>query len=148
MLGYRTLADRLRPRLAALAPEVELRPFTRDVRNLLATVDFLLFPAVQPHFPRPVIEAAALGRPAIGSRIGGVDECIDDGVSGVLCPPRDPAALAAAIGRYLEDGPRRQAHGAAARDRARRLHSLSAQVAAVADAYRESLGRPSGSRAG
>jgi glycosyltransferase involved in cell wall biosynthesis len=148
MLGYRTLADRLRPRLAALAPEVELRPFTRDVRSLLATVDFLLFPAVQPHFPRPVIEAAALGRPAIGSRIGGVDECIDDGVSGVLCPPRDPAALAAAIGRYLEDGPRRQAHGAAARDRARRLHSLSAQVAAVADAYRESLGRPSGSRAG
>jgi len=139
LLGHRTLADRLRPRFAALAPEVELRPFTRDVRGLLGDVDFVLFPAVRPHFPRPVIEAAALGRPAIGSRIGGVDECIDDGVTGVLCPPGDPVALAAAIRRYLEDAPVRRAHGAAARDRARRIHSLSAQVAAVSAAYREAL---------
>lgn len=148
LLGYRTLADRLRPRLAALAPEVELRPFTRDVRGLLATVDFLLFPAVQPHFPRPVIEAAALGRPAIGSRIGGVDECIEDGMTGTLCPPGDAAALAAAIRGYLENAAARRAHGAAAWDRARRIHSLSAQVAAVADAYRAAIAPPTGARSG
>ena len=148
MLGYRTLADRLRPRLAALAPEVELRPFTRDVRGLLGEVDFLLFPAVRPHFPRPVIEAAALGRPAVGSRIGGVDECIEDGVTGVLCPADAPAALAAAIRGYLEDAPSRLAHGAAARDRARRIHSLSAQVAAIADAYRQAVAVRSESRTG
>jgi glycosyltransferase involved in cell wall biosynthesis len=147
-LGYRPLADRMRPRFAALAPEVEMRPFTRDVRGLLGEVDFLLFPAVRPHFPRPVIEAAALGRPAIGSRIGGVDECIADGATGVLCQPGDPAALAAAIRGYLEDAPTRHAHGAAARDRARRIHSLSAQVAAVADAYREAVAPRTEARAG
>jgi starch synthase len=95
-----------------------------------------------------VIEAAALGRPAVGSRIGGVDECIEDGVTGVLCPPDDPAALAAAIRGYLENAPSRHAHGAAARDRARRIHSLSAQVAAVADAYRQAVAVRSESRTG
>lgn len=54
-----------------------------------------------------VMEAMALGLPTIGTNAGGVGEIIEDGVDGVLVPPGDPAAIAAAISRLMEDPARR-----------------------------------------
>jgi len=144
-LGYRNLGERLLPRFRELAPQVHLLPFVFDVRALLESVDFVVFPATLPHFPRPVIEAAALGKPAVGTNVGGVDECIVHGDTGLLCAPGDAAALAGALEGMLTDEGLRRAAGEKARERAIRLHSLAAQCEAIQSTYRSVL---SGTTAG
>ncbi|MHB8400013.1 MAG: glycosyltransferase [Candidatus Limnocylindrales bacterium] len=47
----------------------------------------------------------ALSRPVVASNVGGIPEMVEDGVTGLLVPPRDAAALAAAIVRLLRDHP-------------------------------------------
>ena len=137
-VGYRNLRGRLLPRFAEL-DAVELLPFTRDIRAFLTTVDFVVFPATKPHFPRPVIEAASLGLPSIGSAVGGVDECIIAGETGLLFPPGDAKALADALEHMIRDPVMRQSMGERARERAIGIHSMSAQHWAVAEAYRDVL---------
>jgi glycosyltransferase involved in cell wall biosynthesis len=65
-------------------------------------------------------EAMALDRPVVASRIGGLVELIEDGVTGVLTPPSDVGALEAAIRRLLDDARLRQTLGRAAGERVRR----------------------------
>jgi glycosyltransferase involved in cell wall biosynthesis len=142
MPGYRNLRDRLLPRFLKLGPAVRPLPFTRDIRALLAEVDFVLFPALSAHFPRPVIEAAALGKPAVGTAVGGVDECIVPGESGILCDPGDAASLADALERLIRDPDLRRSLGAGAYERAVAVHSLSAQHRAVAALYQDVLTAP------
>jgi glycosyltransferase involved in cell wall biosynthesis len=55
-----------------------------------------------------VMDAQAMGIPVVATRTGGVPDIVEDGVSGLLVPPRDPAALAAAIIRMLGDAELRQ----------------------------------------
>jgi glycosyltransferase involved in cell wall biosynthesis len=111
----------------------------RDVPALLAASDLLVFPASVPHFARPVIEAAAMGKPAVASDLGGPDELIVHGETGLLCPPGDPRALAGAISGLLADPDRAQAMGEAAYQRARRLFDADTNAAATAAVYDELL---------
>lgn len=67
------------------------------------------------------LEAAAVGRAVVGTRVGGVPEAIADGETGLLVPPDDAAALAEAILTLLADPERTTAMGTSARDRARQL---------------------------
>jgi glycosyltransferase involved in cell wall biosynthesis len=136
ILGVPTTHDRYASAYAALAPEVSLQPFRDDIAGLFETVDFIVFPATRPHFPRPVIEAAALGRPAVGTDVGGVNECVIHGETGLLCPPDDAAGLAAALEEMIRRPDLRRATGERARARAVAFHTLSAQHAAVAEVYR------------
>ena len=140
--GYRNLRERLLPRFQSLAPVVQLKAFVGDVRSLLETVDFLVFPATMPHFPRPVIEAAALRLPAVGTDVGGVNECILHRETGLLCPPGDAAALAGVIREMIDNAGLRRATGERAYGRAVGTYSLTAQRRAIADVYRDALGRP------
>jgi len=66
-----------------------------------------------------VVEAALCGTPSVGTRSGGLGDVIDDGVTGVLVPPRDRTALASALARLADDPERRERLAVAARDRAR-----------------------------
>lgn len=74
-----------------------------DIPNLLAASQVLCFPSTVPHFARPVIEASAMGLPVVASDLGGPRELVLHGGTGLLVPPRDPAALAEAVSRLLED---------------------------------------------
>lgn len=74
-----------------------------DVAEIISMMDVLVFPSTVPHFARPLIEAAFLKKPVVASRIGGPEEIVADGVSGILVPPRDPEALAQAIVKILND---------------------------------------------
>ena len=65
-----------------------------------------------------VVEAMALGKPVVAGAEGGPREVITDGVDGLLAPYGDPAALAAAVLRYLDDPAFAARIGAAARERA------------------------------
>ena len=68
-------------------------------------------------FGLTVAEAMWKSRPVVASAVGGILDQVDDGVTGVLVPPRDLAAFAAAIDRLLADPVRAQAMGAAAHAR-------------------------------
>lgn len=139
-LGMTTPHSRFLEAYSALSPQVVLQPFSRDVAGLLESVDFLVFPATHPHFPRPVIEAAAVGRPAVGTDVGGVNECILHGETGLLCRPGDPESLAAALEEMIRRPDLRESTGNRAKSRAAAIHTLSAQRVAVADVYRDVLG--------
>jgi glycosyltransferase involved in cell wall biosynthesis len=84
-------------------------------------------------------EAMAHGRPVVASAVGGLDEAIVDGESGLLVPPGDVAALRATLERLLGDAPLRARLGAAARERVRVLYSREVAVAATLAAYEAAL---------
>lgn len=102
---------------------VHLLPFRNDVEHLLAASDLLAFPSIAPHFARPVIEAGAMGKPVIASRIGGVEELIEDGETGILVAPGDAAALADAVHRILTDPAAAARMGQKGFERARLLYN-------------------------
>jgi glycosyltransferase involved in cell wall biosynthesis len=81
-------------------------------------------------------EAMAYGRPVVATAVGGLPEAVEDGVTGVLVPPGDPAALRAALERLLGDRELRDRLGAAARERARERFGWEAATQAMLDAYR------------
>jgi glycosyltransferase involved in cell wall biosynthesis len=64
-------------------------------------------------------EAMGYGRPVVATAVGGLVDHVEDGVTGLLVPPRDPVALRAALVRLLADAGLRERLGAAARERAR-----------------------------
>lgn len=86
------------------------------------------------------LEAAAMGVPAVGTRVGGIPETIVHGDTGLLVPDSDPQALAEAIGGLLDDPERRKRYGEAARRRvqeefswrrlASKVHGIYGQVLA------------------
>lgn len=81
-------------------------------------------------------EAMAHGRPVVAAAVGGLVDAVEDGVTGLLVPPRDAAALRAAIERLLGDADLRRRLGDAAREAARRDFSWSAATAGTIAAYR------------
>jgi glycosyltransferase involved in cell wall biosynthesis len=74
-----------------------------DVPEILKCSDLSVLPSWAEGLPNVVLESVAVGTPVVATRVGGIPEIIEDGVSGLLVPPRDPAALAAALIRLLED---------------------------------------------
>jgi glycosyltransferase involved in cell wall biosynthesis len=84
-------------------------------------------------------EAMAYGRPLVASAVGGLVDAVEDCVTGLLVPPRDPAALRSAIERLLDDPDERRRLGRNARERARSELSWGATVEATLSAYREAL---------
>jgi glycosyltransferase involved in cell wall biosynthesis len=84
------------------------------VLEVLAAADAELLSSGWENFPHSLIEALAVGTPVIATGVGGVREIVTDGVNGLLVPPGDPEALAAAIRRFFADGELRERLRAAA----------------------------------
>src|SRR5439155_20168115 len=74
-----------------------------EVLALLRRADAVLLSSAWENFPHTLVEALAVGTPAIATDVGGVAEIVTDGENGLLVPPGDPATLAAAIRRFLGD---------------------------------------------
>ena len=84
-------------------------------------------------------EAMAYGRPVVASAVGGLCEAVEDGVTGLLVPPRDPVALRAALELLLADRALRDRLGEAARAWSRDHVSWDAATSSTIAAYREAL---------
>lgn len=117
------------------ARRVRRLPFCLDIDRYMALADVLVFPAVRPHFARPVIEAAAVGVPTIASRLPGVTEIIDDRSTGLLVPAGDAGALAAAIGEACARPAWARDMGAAARQSIGDKFSVATHVNSVIAVY-------------
>jgi len=88
----------------------------RDIDRYYRSADAFVMPSIREAFGMALVEAMASGLPVVATRIDGVtDRIVHDGVTGELVPPRDAAAIAAALQRSLTDPARAAAMGAAAR---------------------------------
>ena len=118
----------------AIAGGVSFLGHCEDIPARLAAADLFVLPSRSEAFPNAVLEAMAMGVPAIASAIGGLLEVIEDQRNGLLVPPGDAAALAAAIGALLADPIRAAQMGAAARARAEEF-SFTRMVASFERVY-------------
>ena len=107
----------LEARAAAAGVDLRLIGYRADVDQVLSALDVFVLSSVSEGLSNTILEAMAAARPVVATRVGGAEEMIDDGVTGVLVPPSDAAAMAAALRRVLAAGDRGAAMGTAARRR-------------------------------
>jgi glycosyltransferase involved in cell wall biosynthesis len=89
-----------------------------DVSDLIELSSLVVLPSLAESFGFAVLEAMSLGKPVVASRISGIPEVVDEGKTGLLVAPGDPAALADAICRILESPGLGNALGEAGKQRA------------------------------
>ena len=134
---------RRRIRELGLERHILLTGSRRDVAGILGASSLAAHPGEQEGLSNAILEAMAAGIPVVASGVGGNPEAVEDGETGRLVPPGDPAALASAILDLLRDPDRAVAMGRAGRERARERFSLEGMVTAVEETYLELLeGRP------
>ncbi len=109
-----------------------------EIPRTYRAFDVFVAPSRIEAFGVAVLEAAACGLPAVVTKVGGLPEVVEDGVTGLVVPPEDPVALAEALRRLVADREGRRRMGAAARrfvaaryrweDTAERMEQLYRQV--------------------
>jgi glycosyltransferase involved in cell wall biosynthesis len=117
---------------------VELPGFVADPAPLLAGADAFVLPSAAENCPLALLQAMATGLPVVASRVGGIPEVVSDGATGLLVPPGEPAALAAAL-RSLADRDLRTRLGGAARAHAEAYLGLGTCVTGLEAAYARAL---------
>ena len=110
---FLSIEDELRGRVAGreLGERVHFAGRVERVENWLRAADFFVFPSVYEALGIALVEAAACGLAAIGSRTGGIVDVIEENHSGLLVPPADAMALAAAIEALGTDEDARRSMG-------------------------------------
>jgi glycosyltransferase involved in cell wall biosynthesis len=116
-------------------------PFGPEVRPLYELLEVALLPSRIEGLSQSLLEAMALGKPVIASAAAGNLDLVRDGRDGLLVPPREPRAWAAAIERVLGDPALAGRLGAAARHTARVTFSLERTVERTLALYRELVPR-------
>jgi glycosyltransferase involved in cell wall biosynthesis len=106
-----------------------------DVPALLDAADLFVLPSHEEGLPNALLEAMAHGMPVIATAVGGTPEAVEDGVSGLLVPPRDPGALAKAMTALLGDPPAARRFGQMGRARVAKFFTLDRMVAETESLY-------------
>jgi glycosyltransferase involved in cell wall biosynthesis len=111
-----------------------------ELAALLASAEVMCVPSRYEGFSLPTVEAMACGTPVVASRAGALPEVVgEDGECGLLVPPGDVEALAAAVARLLDSPAERERMGAAGRARATGRFSWTAVAEATTEAYAEAI---------
>jgi glycosyltransferase involved in cell wall biosynthesis len=141
----------LEPASKALAASLGLGDRVRflgvrwDVPDLMNAADAYVMSSAWEGLPMVLLEAAAVGLPAVATDVGGNSEIVADGETGFVVPPRDPAALASAMGRLMAlSADERQWLGGQGRDRVVAQYSLDRVVDQWEDLYQALLARKGG----
>jgi glycosyltransferase involved in cell wall biosynthesis len=133
--------EELRRLARDLAVDARFLGHVAEMPELMNAADALALSSVVEGLPMVLLEAAASGLPAVATDCGGVGEIVRDGETGFLVPPRDPAAMAAAMSKLVALRPA----GREAMSRAAREHAARFDLAAIASQweslYRELLER-------
>jgi glycosyltransferase involved in cell wall biosynthesis len=145
VVGEGSLADELRLRARGLpAPARDRVVFTgrrEDVSAVTADLSVAVLPSLREAQGIAILEAMARRRPVVATRVGGIPEVISDGIDGLLVPPADSEALAAAIGSVLTDAALARRLGEAGYRTVADRFSIEAQVRRIEAVYAEELVR-------
>lgn len=141
LAGDGSLENALRERTGSLGlgDMVRLPGFCSDVNSLLNAADVFVLPSSVESFGLVLVEAMALEKPVIATQVGGPLEIVADGVTGLLVPPADPAAMAEAIRALLADPERRRAMGEAGRARFEAQFTAERMARETVEVYRKVL---------
>jgi len=135
------LAD-VRAQVASLglAQTVTLTGFRHDIPSVMAALDLLVLPSVRSEgIPQVLLQALAMAKPVIATRVGSIPEVIVDDETGVLVPPRNPAALASAIVALLADPERGRRLGREGHRRIGEAHSMGQAMTRTVALYEDVL---------
>jgi len=124
-----------------LGERVLFTGFRSDVPELLNEVSVSVLPSLSEGLSNAVLESMAAGVPVVATAVGGNPEAVEDGVSGILVPPRDAGALSNAICALLGDGELAMRLGRAGRQRVIDRFSNERMVRDTERFYRDMLGR-------
>ncbi len=133
--GPERAALEARARRLRVAGAVEFLGYRADVEAVYAALDVMVLPSRHEGFGVAFLEAMAMGVPVVGTRVVGSVDAVEDGITGLLVPPADPAALAAAIRRLFDDPPLRRRLVEEAARRVRIDHSREGMVHRVEALY-------------
>lgn len=124
-----------RVRQAKLGDAVILTGARSDIAPILRSFSVFALSSLAEGTPVTLLEAMACALPVVATAVGGIPELVQHGVTGALVPRNDPAAMAAALARYLDDASLRTTHGAAGRQTIAAHYSMTAMVQAYASLY-------------
>ncbi len=132
---YRSLIE---PRIQELGlnAQVRLVGYQEDVTPWLALMEVVVMASyAHEGVPQAVLQALAMGKPVVGTTVGGIPEVIRPGETGLLMPPKDAHALAAALRQLWEQPTLRQEMGQRGRDLVIQKYSLGQMAAQVEEVY-------------
>jgi glycosyltransferase involved in cell wall biosynthesis len=107
-----------------------------DIPEIMSALDLFSFPSVDEPFGRVLIEAMACGKAVVAFKSGGVPEIVDEGVTGILVPPRDFRGMAEKMIYLLQNRKLLDQLGRNGRIRAEKLFSIEANVKKTEKIYR------------
>jgi L-malate glycosyltransferase len=110
------------------------------IADLLRASDLVVLPSRQENFPYALLEAFALSRPVVATRVGGVPELVQDPVNGWLVPPASPESLAEAISAVILDPQSAAKRAAAGRTTVDQSFTARAMTETMVTIYRGILG--------
>ena len=126
---------------AQVEDRIRFLGFRHDMPQVMRGLDILVLASDAEPCGRVLFEAMASGRAIVATDSGGTPEIVRDGSEGLLVPPRDPDALAAAIRKVVEEPAFRQRLGQAGAHRARQEFSVGRYVTRVMDVYEAARSR-------
>jgi glycosyltransferase involved in cell wall biosynthesis len=103
-------------RALGLEPSVQFLGFRTDIPSLLHAADFFCLATQSEGLGSSILEAMSAGLPVVATRVGGVPEIVEEGVTGILVPASHPGALATALARMAGDRGLRETMGARGRE--------------------------------
>jgi glycosyltransferase involved in cell wall biosynthesis len=121
--ALRSLSEQL-----GIASRVIFSGMRRDIPQLLSLMEIFVLPSLYEGFGIAILEAMAAGKPVVASTVGGIPEFVVPGESGLLVPPGDSVALAAAIRQLLAQPEQAKAMGGRGQEHVRKHYSMESVV--------------------
>ena len=120
---------------AGIADAVWLPGARTDIAEIMQSFSVFALSSIAEGTPVTMLEAMSSGLPVVSTRVGGIPDLVQDGLTGRLVPPGDTQALAAALAAYLDEPALVKRHGKAGRERIEHHYSMSAMLAAYTSLY-------------
>lgn len=120
-----------------IADRVIFTGFRTDIPDVMTSLDILVLASWAEPFGRVIIEAMAAGKPVVATMAGGAPEIVQDGITGILVPPRDSQSIARAVLHILQDNEMRQEMGRVGEERAQEHFSVDQNVRKTQAVYEE-----------
>ena len=141
LVGEGELKDAIQVQTQKLGLEktITFTGFRNDIPNILASLDLFVLSSHLEGLCTSLMDAMVMSLPIVATRAGGIPEVVEDGVTGLLVPAKNPEKLAAAMTRLIEDESLRVQYGRAGRRRVESLFGAEAMVSMTEALYQKIL---------